>query len=85
LDQALIFTRVDTQERGLTVSEVQPWQQLFEKIIGSWVSRAIYVPAKPRLAGHLAVSAGRYAFMSGGGPTFSSEQDAAAGRPIQPT
>jgi hypothetical protein len=48
------------------VSEVQPWQQLFEKIIGSWVSRAIYVAAKPRLAGHLAVSAGRYAFAGRG-------------------
>ena len=44
------------------MSEVQPWQQLFEKIIGSWVSRAIYLAAKPRLAGQLAVSAGRYAF-----------------------
>jgi hypothetical protein len=34
--------------------EVQPWQQLFEKIIGSWVSRAIYAAAKLRIADHLA-------------------------------
>jgi hypothetical protein len=62
LDQGLIFTWVDTRERGSTLSEVQPWQQLVERIIDSWVSRAIYVAAKPRLAGHLAVSAGQYAF-----------------------
>jgi hypothetical protein len=36
------------------MSEVQPSQQLFEKIIGSWVSRAIYVAAKLRLADLLA-------------------------------
>jgi hypothetical protein len=48
------------------MSEVQPWQQLFEKIIGSWVSRAIYVAAKLRLAGHPSVSAGRYAFTGRG-------------------
>jgi hypothetical protein len=32
----------------------QPWRQLFEKITGSWVSRAIYVAAKLRIADHLA-------------------------------
>jgi hypothetical protein len=36
------------------MSEVQLWQQLFEKIIGSWVSRAIYAAAKLRIADHLA-------------------------------
>jgi hypothetical protein len=48
------------------MSEVQPWQQLFEKIIGSWVSRAIYVAAKLRLADTLVVSAGRYVFTGRG-------------------
>jgi O-methyltransferase domain len=36
------------------MSDVQPWRQLFDKIIGSWVSRAIYVAAKLRIADHLA-------------------------------
>jgi hypothetical protein len=36
------------------MSEVQPWQQLFEKIMGSWVERAIYAAAKLRIADHLA-------------------------------
>src|SRR5262249_43272056 len=36
------------------MSERQPWQQLFDKIIGSWVSRAIYAAAKLRIADHLA-------------------------------
>jgi hypothetical protein len=34
--------------------EPQLWQQLFEKMIGSWVSRAIYAAAKLRIADHLA-------------------------------
>jgi O-methyltransferase domain/Dimerisation domain len=36
------------------MSDVQPWQKLFEKITGSWVSRAIYAAAKLRIADHLA-------------------------------
>ena len=32
------------------MNEARPWQQLFEKIIGSWVSRAIYAAAKLRIA-----------------------------------
>jgi O-methyltransferase domain/Dimerisation domain len=34
--------------------EQQPSQQLIQMIVGSWVSRAIYVAAKLRLADHLA-------------------------------
>jgi hypothetical protein len=50
------------------MSEPHPWQQLLEMIIGSWVSRAIYVAAKlpiadllsdgPRPAEELAAAAG---------------------------
>jgi O-methyltransferase domain/Dimerisation domain len=36
------------------MSDVQPWQQLYDKITGSWVSRAIYVAARLRIADHLA-------------------------------
>jgi hypothetical protein len=39
---------------GNASSEVQPWQQLFEKLIGSWVARAIYAAARLRVADHLA-------------------------------
>ena len=39
----------------MIMSEAQPSQQLFEKLIGSWVARAIYAAAKLRVADHLAV------------------------------
>jgi hypothetical protein len=48
------FSRLVHQERRPTMSEVQHWHQLFEKIIGSWVSRAIYATEELRLANHLA-------------------------------
>jgi hypothetical protein len=48
------FSRLVHQERRSTMSETQSWKQLFEKIIGSWVSRAIYAAAKLRIADHLA-------------------------------
>jgi hypothetical protein len=35
------------------MNEPQPWQQLTQMITGSWVSRAIYVAAKLRIADHL--------------------------------
>ncbi len=34
------------------MSEPQPSQQLVQMIVGSWVSRAIYVAAKLQIAGH---------------------------------
>jgi hypothetical protein len=34
-------------------NEQTPWQQLLQLIIGSWISRAIYVAAKLRIADHL--------------------------------
>ncbi len=36
------------------MSELQPSQQLVQMIVGSWVSRAIYVAAKLQIADHLA-------------------------------
>ncbi len=36
------------------MSDTQEWKQLFERITGSWVSRAIYVAAKLQIADHLA-------------------------------
>jgi len=36
------------------MSEEQPRQQLLQKIVGSWISRTIYVAAKLRVADHLA-------------------------------
>jgi hypothetical protein len=50
------------------MSEVQPWQQLFQMITGAWISRMIYVAAKLRLADHLA-----------GGPKSSQELADATG------
>ncbi len=53
------------------MSERQPWQQVFERIIGSWVSRAIYAAAKLRIADHLAAgprSAGEIAAAVGVAP-----------------
>jgi hypothetical protein len=35
------------------MSEPQPAQQLVQMIVGSWVSRAIYVAAKLQIADHL--------------------------------
>jgi len=52
----------------MIMSEVQPWQQLFEKLMGSWVSRAIYAAAKLRIADHLSA-----------GPRSASEIAAAVG------
>ena len=43
---------IEQEDSGMR--EPQPWQQLFEKITGSWVSRAIYAAAKLRIADHLA-------------------------------
>jgi hypothetical protein len=37
----------------MTMSEVQTWKPLFDKLIGTWVSRAIYAAAKLRIADHL--------------------------------
>ncbi len=50
------------------MSKIQPWQQLFEKLIGSWVARAIYAAAKRRVADHLA-----------GGPRTAEEVAEAVG------
>jgi hypothetical protein len=50
------------------MSEPQPAQQLVQMIVGSWVSRAIYVAAKLRLADHLAE-----------GPRMAKELAATAG------
>jgi hypothetical protein len=36
------------------MSEPHPWQQLLQMIVGTWVSRAIYVAAKLRIADRLA-------------------------------
>ena len=35
------------------MSQPHPWQQLTQIITGSWVSRAVYVAAKLRIADHL--------------------------------
>jgi hypothetical protein len=43
-----------TEEENSGRRAPQPWQQLFEKITGLWVSRAIYAAAKLRIADHLA-------------------------------
>jgi hypothetical protein len=53
--------------------EPQPWQQLFEKITGLWVSRAIYAAAKLRIADHLAA-----------GPRSAEEIAAAVGVAARP-
>jgi O-methyltransferase domain/Dimerisation domain len=50
------------------MSELQPSQQLVQMIVGSWVSRAIYVAAKLRVADRLAA-----------GPRAAKELAAAAG------
>jgi hypothetical protein len=50
------------------MNEAKPWQQLFQMIIGSWVSRAIYVAAKLQIADHLK-----------DGPRTAEELAAAAG------
>jgi len=50
------------------MSESQTWQRLFDRIIGSWMSRAIYAAAKLRIADHLAA-----------GPRSARELAAAAG------
>jgi O-methyltransferase domain/Dimerisation domain len=53
------------------MNEMQPRQQLFDKIIGTWVSRAIYAAAKLRIADHLAAgprSAGELANKVGAAP-----------------
>ena len=53
------------------MSEVHLWRQLFDKITGTWVSRAIYAAAKLRIADHLAAgprSAGEIADTVGVAP-----------------
>src|SRR5262249_30017047 len=40
-------------QEGSSRNEAEPWQQLNQMLIGSWVSRAIYVAAKLRIADHL--------------------------------
>ena len=50
------------------MSEPQPSQQLMQMTMGSWISRAIYVSAKLRIADHLA-----------NGPRAANELAAAAG------
>ena len=35
------------------MNEPKPWQQLIQMITGYWISRAIYVAAKLRIADHL--------------------------------
>jgi hypothetical protein len=37
----------------MAMNELQPWQQLLQMMTGSWVSRAIYVAAKLKLADQL--------------------------------
>jgi hypothetical protein len=51
-----------------SMNEPKRWQQLLQMIIGSWVSRAIYVAAKLRVADHLK-----------DGPRTAEELAAAAG------
>src|SRR5258708_17805692 len=41
---------VPDTEKELSMSEPQPSQQLVQMIVGSWVSRAIYVAAKLQIA-----------------------------------
>jgi hypothetical protein len=55
------------------MSDVKSRQQLFDKVIGSWVSRAIYAAAKLRIADHLAA-----------GPRSAEEIAAAAGVASRP-
>ncbi len=50
------------------MSELHPWKQLRQMIVGSWTSQAIYLAAKLRIADHLA-----------DGPRSSEELGAAAG------
>jgi hypothetical protein len=40
-------------QEGSSGNEPEPWQQLTEMLMGSWVSRAIHVAAKLRIADHL--------------------------------
>ena len=50
------------------MSEPHPWKQLFQMIVGYWISQAIYLAAKLRIADHLA-----------DGPRSAEELAAAAG------
>jgi hypothetical protein len=59
-------SRIEKEESNM--SEPQPWQELMEKLVGSWVSRAIYAAAKFRIADRLA-----------DGPRAAEELAAAAG------
>jgi hypothetical protein len=42
---------IENGESG--ANERQPWRQLLRMMVGSWISRAIYVAAKLRVADHL--------------------------------
>jgi hypothetical protein len=54
LDQGLSDPKGTTIENGESgVNERQPWQQLLQLIVGSWVARTIYVAAKLRIADRL--------------------------------
>jgi hypothetical protein len=53
LDQSLSDPQSTIENAESSMNEPQPWQQLTQMIVGSWVSRAIYVAAKFRIADHL--------------------------------
>jgi O-methyltransferase domain/Dimerisation domain len=53
LNQGLSDPQGTAENGESSMNEPQPWQQLLQMIIGSWVSRAIYAAAKLRVADRL--------------------------------
>ena len=68
LNQGLSDPKRTSEKGESSMNEPKRWQQLLQMIIGSWVSRAIYVAAKLRIADHLK-----------DGPRAAEELAAAAG------
>src|SRR5262245_8591350 len=53
LHQGLKDAKETIERAGASTNEPNPGQQLRDMVVGSWVSRAIYVAAKLRIADHL--------------------------------